>query len=67
MSENWERYEKAMAELSERMVRFENGLEHLLEVSARNTINIENVTELTRKIGELILQHDDRIKRLEGE
>jgi hypothetical protein len=48
-----------MAELDKGMLKFENGLQHLLEVSARNE-------ELIGKIGALVIQHEDRIKRLEG-
>ena len=58
--EQWlAQHEQAMTELNKGMLKFENGLQHLLEVSARNE-------ELIGKIGALVIQHEDRIKRLEG-
>lgn len=62
-----EQHKLRMAELDERMLRFENGLAHLLEVSTRNSIALENIANLAGKIGTLILQHEERIKKLETE
>jgi hypothetical protein len=59
LAEMAEQHKLRMTEIDERLLRFENGLEHLLEFSARNE-------ELTGKIGALVIQHEDRIKRLEG-
>jgi hypothetical protein len=70
-----------MAELDVRMLKFENGLEHLLEASAKNEdkmLRFENGLSLLLevsaknegllgKIGALVIQHNERIKRLEAE